>query len=1034
MISYVSPNINPAYFETPTISYPNELLIAAAKEKQNQFQRGLDTISSQYAFYKNLETFSDKGTELKNSYLNKAKDDLITLVGFDLSLAANVGQSSKIYTPLLQDTFIQTDILNSNRRKKGFENANFFKTSKDEKERKQYNISSERNMLREDAKFKKAQTLDDLKNLDYTYVPAPAEGLSEKIFKIFKDNNLSKEGGMSIMDAQNPYWLITQINGPQAIPALTMLGNSLITPEYRAYYASVAKDTYNSEKEKVVASKFMTGDEYDNTVVNGILATREKQITHSIAGLEANIKLVDDALKRDDVKTYAEDTPEVLAQKIAKQDALEKQKIAYSLQLETSKGKLKDFNDNKQNLFGIIKSNIPEYLGQQKTYEVAKDAATGFAHSTYKVSYAENWIGKENLQHLHKLTEENNKTNNTLKEITLRNSLGQNNDGNDGGNDRGTNTDNNHNKKTKLIPSLLIGVSPNTQDFTVSTVVEFVNGQKNEIVAASNKNLEQIIDGSYSLFNSNKPTLAKSQLVVNKLFNKVKSGEGSTGVMQLPTEDLNGIISIIGKDTFDNLLKEGGNANVNNLFNKVLDVISSSVDNIKIENLSPGDLVKYLKVKTNLSQYKTNANRARIIGEAEEKAFKPAFVSVLSDIKNSTDSYEAFLANKLFSSSPSGNIYAHIPVKNNKNENVVVQFPVSSKHALDVLFTKYKDEIGLFYNEYNLNIINDASGTKIVNPEGVSIASEDVIKELLKLIDQSITPAIGRNLSVAKDSEGNPLFKFGPLKNNQVAHQLYVASIKSGSVVNASENLIDPIDEFAYKMTAEGAANDDILKLNGLEGRSEKGDTFKKALSVLNTGIASFGQGMDGAFILDTGSVDPTSGKAIYTLKFSSDFLKKLMDGLPDDTLKDAVYQYINTTIRANGIKTTSDHSQFIREKLENSYSPYAYQVLKSEDKTDVPFKLDDTHYLRVVQINDSPQEFKIEVVAGKDVSDNEKIYPSENISPYDLTDKVNTALVNLSKYWLDAKKAATTTTKTPISSEEARKKIAQNNNNNNNN
>lgn len=1022
MISYVSPNINPAYFETPTISYPNELLIAAAKEKQNQFQRGLDTISSQYAFYKNLETFSDKGTELKNSYLNKAKDDLITLAGFDLSLAANVGQSSKIYTPLLQDTFIQTDILNSNRRKKGFENANFFKTSKDEKERKQYNIYSERNMLREDAKFKKAQTLDDLKNLDYTYVPAPAEDLSEKIFKIFKDNNLSKEGGMSIMDAQNPYWLITQINGPQAIPALTMLGNSLITPEYRAYYASVAKDTYNSEKEKVVASKFMIGDEYDNTVVNGILATREKQITHSIAGLEANIKLVDDALKRDDVKTYAEDTPEVLAQKIAKQDALEKQKIAYSLQLETSKGKLKDFNDNKQNLFGIIKSNIPEYLGQQKTYEVAKDAATGFAHSTYKVSYAENWIGKENLQHLHKLTEENNKTNNTLKEITLRNSLGQNNDGNDGGNDGGTNSG----KGTKLTPSSLIGVSPNTQDFTVSTVVEFVNGQKNEIVAASNKNLEQIIDGSYSLFNSNKPTLAKSQLVVNKLFNKVKSGEGSTGVMQLPTEDLNGIISIIGKDTFDNLLKEGGNANVNNLFNKVLDVISSSVDNIEMKNLSPEDLAKYLRVKTNLSQYKTNANRAKIIGEAEDKAFKPAFSDFISTPTD--DKYLLFFQKNLLTTDNNGNSYAKIKDR---------LIPINHRGDLEKIFENNKVDIGVQYTLYHLDQIGNSTYEKhfreLVETEKDALAGAyHSINKGISKINNILIEKEGKFLSVAKDPEGNPLFKFGPLKNNQVAHQLYVASIKSGSVVNASENLIDPIDEFAYKMTAEGAVNDEILKLNGLEGRSEKGDTFKKALSVLNTGIASFGQGMDGAFILDTGSVDPTSGKAIYTLKFSSDFLKKLMDGLPDDTLKDAVYQYINTTIRANGIKTTSDHSQFIREKLENSYSPYAYQVLKSEDKTDVPFKLDDTHYLRVVQINDSPQEFKIEVVAGKDVSDNEKIYPSENISPYDLTDKVNTALVNLSKYWLDAKKAATTTTKTPISSEEARKKIAQNNNNNN--
>lgn len=172
MASYTQATTNPAFFEVPTFDAPSEFLYTIQRQKQQDFDKGIQATRAEYQSMANLPVSSQYGLAKRDAYMQQASEDLRKVAGADFSLDENVAASKAVYKPLTSDPDILFDLGQSRKAQQQTGLMDRLRTSKDEKDRAQYWETGREYVDQSIKKLQSARTAEELRSSSVRdYVP-----------------------------------------------------------------------------------------------------------------------------------------------------------------------------------------------------------------------------------------------------------------------------------------------------------------------------------------------------------------------------------------------------------------------------------------------------------------------------------------------------------------------------------------------------------------------------------------------------------------------------------------------------------------------------------------------------------------------------------------------------------------------------------------------------------------------------------------------------------------------------------------------
>lgn len=287
----------------PDFNFYQNLLEA----KQAQYQAGYSKISSLYGSLLNSRLTRQDTTEARDDYFTRIQNDIEKYSGMDLSKIENVNNALQVFQPLLDDKYLQRDMVFSRAMDVQRGRSNYFKNCMNEKEcgGRWWDVGdSALSYLEQD--FMKASKDDifSIQNPEYVPYTNAYKTAIDNIYK-YKDMfnmeypSLTKDGR---------YKIITT-NGEQLIPTLESYLSMTIgkDPQIRRMYET---QSYVDRKSYVSSKAPEMGEEAaEREYINSVFTAADDYNKALQKGLTQDLKDVEDkkTLKKSNADTYGSD-------------------------------------------------------------------------------------------------------------------------------------------------------------------------------------------------------------------------------------------------------------------------------------------------------------------------------------------------------------------------------------------------------------------------------------------------------------------------------------------------------------------------------------------------------------------------------------------------------------------------------------------------------------------------------------------------------------------------------------------------------
>lgn len=235
---------------------PFEMIANFLDVKQQRYDAAATELGSYYSRLKQLPLTADSNIEKRDQFLKEAEAQVKRLAEVDLSLPENYKAARSIFTPLLEDQDIMTDLTFTLNAQAMSRANNAFKNSSEEEDRKRYNPNNDAYVSLKLNEFKMAdsETRSAMAKQNFSFVNNV--NLFQKYLDITKGMDFeidttkmptTKNGGLM------PFYVKTK-NGkeitPTAYARLARVFNG--DPDVKAYYSQQGYVTVQSELQSLI--------------------------------------------------------------------------------------------------------------------------------------------------------------------------------------------------------------------------------------------------------------------------------------------------------------------------------------------------------------------------------------------------------------------------------------------------------------------------------------------------------------------------------------------------------------------------------------------------------------------------------------------------------------------------------------------------------------------------------------------------------------------------------------------------------------
>jgi len=276
------------------------LLQTVVQAKQAQYKAGYDKISNVYGKLLNSELSREDNIQNRDQYFTQIKNDIDKMATMDLSKVENVNSAYNVFKPILEDKYLQRDMIFTKNYNTQVGISNYFKNCMDEKEcGGKWWETGDMAMAYQKDEFVKAAKDETLSMGNVEYVPYV------NAFKTAYDAAVAMKDTLqmkTVNTTQDGKWDITTTNGMQLVPSLSIYMSQAVgaDPKIQRMFETQA---YVDRKNYVMskAAEFGSEEAAERQYVNDIL-TAEAQ-----ANEQRQAELAQDQKRLDNDKALVEE-------------------------------------------------------------------------------------------------------------------------------------------------------------------------------------------------------------------------------------------------------------------------------------------------------------------------------------------------------------------------------------------------------------------------------------------------------------------------------------------------------------------------------------------------------------------------------------------------------------------------------------------------------------------------------------------------------------------------------------------------------
>lgn len=272
--------------------------------KEAQYQAGYEKLSNIYGTLLNSEMLRDNNINRRTEFFNKIDNDIKKIAGLDLSKQQNVNAAKQVFQPLIDDKYIQKDIVFTKNWRGQQSRAEALKNCTDPKKcGDQWWEGGVRALNYQAEDFKNASQDESLTFGNPTYTPYV--NTQQKAMQFAKDMGFDTK---TVTFSPDGKFIVTTKNGPQIIPDLTKAFVNLIASDPKAIEMYKTQG-YLDRKDFIAANTERFGSSeaaemnYLTTALNEINATQQQ------VKKQAEKELNDAIIQKEVAKTSEEKVP-----------------------------------------------------------------------------------------------------------------------------------------------------------------------------------------------------------------------------------------------------------------------------------------------------------------------------------------------------------------------------------------------------------------------------------------------------------------------------------------------------------------------------------------------------------------------------------------------------------------------------------------------------------------------------------------------------------------------------------------------------
>jgi hypothetical protein len=315
------------------------LLQTVVQTKQAQYKAGFDKISNVYGKLLNSELSREDNINNRDQYFTQIKNDIDRISSMDLSKVENVDTAFNVFKPLLEDKYLQRDMVFTKNYNTQTGISNYFKNCMDEKEcGGKWWETGDMAMAYQKDEFVKASKDETLSMGNVEYVPYV------NAFKTAYDSAVAMKDTLNMKTVQTSAdgkWQVTTTNGMQLVPSLSIYMSQAVgaDPKVQRMFETQA---YVDRKNYVMSKAGELGSEEaaERQYVTDILTAeakaneeRQKQLAQDEKTLQNDKALIEENAKNHGTAPGADTDPmdlilgidsqnQVIANEKAKQDQI----------------------------------------------------------------------------------------------------------------------------------------------------------------------------------------------------------------------------------------------------------------------------------------------------------------------------------------------------------------------------------------------------------------------------------------------------------------------------------------------------------------------------------------------------------------------------------------------------------------------------------------------------------------------------------------------------------------------------------------
>jgi len=374
----IQPNLQA--FEVPVFEQPLEFLFQVARQKQLQFDKGLEQTRAEFNSMEALPVSSQYAIGKRDMYMKDASEKLRKISGADFSMEENRYAAHSIYKPLTSDKDILLDLQKSRQGQKQIAHMDKLENSKDEKQRGQYWATGREYVNRSVRQLQNAKTSEELKSVEMREF-VPYVDVISKLNGAAKDLQLKVE-----IDHVTGGYILTERNGKKANLPFYLFAQSQLGAQERDVFRVMGAVEGDRRIDQEVYAKGIPEDIARQTLATEAVQRRFDDYSDQISD---NKHYIDNLTKKKKELETAGVTDQTIADwtdATNKIDLIEKQN-------ELIENKLRDIgftkisgqyvpNERYQNTVKVFAKDLSLPYAEDAARNVTTNWAAGFASAT----------------------------------------------------------------------------------------------------------------------------------------------------------------------------------------------------------------------------------------------------------------------------------------------------------------------------------------------------------------------------------------------------------------------------------------------------------------------------------------------------------------------------------------------------------------------------------------------------------------------------------------------------------------------------